>query len=79
MGVNLDEDLFALSEMIQFIWRSRIREGKPIDLFVPSGRMRTILKAWLDCQEDPLETTVEKAGTKKMVHRFHNSLKSEQI
>ena len=44
----LDEGLYALSEMVQFIWRSRIREGKPIDLFIPSARMRGFLTAWLN-------------------------------
>ena len=29
-GVEIDQDMFALSEMIQWIWRSAIREGKPI-------------------------------------------------
>lgn len=59
MFINLDEDLFALSEMIQFIWRSQIREAKPIDLFIPSGRMRQLLKAWLDGEiGTPLESSL---------------------
>jgi hypothetical protein len=47
-GMDFNEDLWSLSEMIQVIWRSRIREGKPIHLYVPSERMRGLLKAWLD-------------------------------
>jgi hypothetical protein len=48
-GVSLDEDLYALSEMIQWIWRSRIREKdpKPIWVFIPSKRMRHLLRYWL--------------------------------
>jgi len=62
MFINLDEDLFALSEMIQFIWRSRIREGKPIDLFIPSGRMRHLLKAWLNGEmRTPVESGLPEA------------------
>lgn len=47
-GVVVDEDMFALSELIQWIWRSRIRTGKPINLYIPSKRMRTILQEYLD-------------------------------
>jgi len=42
------KDLYALSTMIQFIWRSRIRDGLPIDVYVPSKRMRGLLQDWLN-------------------------------
>lgn len=47
-GAKVNEDMFALSEMIQWIWRSRIREGKPINLYIPSKGMRTILQNYFD-------------------------------
>lgn len=47
-GVEVDEDLFALSELIQWIWRSQIRDGKPINLYIPSKRMRTLLQEYLE-------------------------------
>lgn len=47
-GIEIDQDMFALSEMIQWIWRSAIREGKPIHIYVPSKRMRNLLIGWLD-------------------------------
>lgn len=47
-GIQLDPDLFALSEMLQWIWRSAIRDGKPIDIYVPSKRMRTLLVNWIN-------------------------------
>ena len=46
-GAEIDEDAFALSEMLQFIWRTAIRDGKPINVYIPSKRMRTLLKGWL--------------------------------
>ena len=46
-GAEVDEDAFALSELLQFIWRSCIRDGKPINVYIPSKRMRTLLKGWL--------------------------------
>ena len=46
-GLTTNDDSFALSEMIQCIWRSRIRRGEVISLYVPSERMRNLLKSWL--------------------------------
>ena len=46
-GVTIDEDLWALSEMIQWIWRSRIRNGQPINIYVSSDRMRGLFETWL--------------------------------
>ncbi len=46
-GYKLDEDQFALSELLQWIWRSAIRNGEPINLYIPSVRMRNLLQKWL--------------------------------
>lgn len=46
-GVEIDEDAIALSELVQWIFRSAIREGKEVNLYIPSERMRGILKGWL--------------------------------
>lgn len=45
--VHLDQEQYALSEMLQWIWRSRIREGKPIHIYIPSKRMRNLLSQYL--------------------------------
>ena len=47
-GVIVDDDAYALSEMLQFIWRSAIRDGKPINVYVPSSRMRRLLEKWIE-------------------------------
>lgn len=47
-GLKFDEDAYALSEMLQFIWRSAIRNGKPINLYIPSSRMRGLLEKWIE-------------------------------
>ncbi len=49
--VGLKDDDLALSEMLQWLMRSRLREGKSIDLFIPSRRQRNILKAYLNNEE----------------------------
>ena len=46
-NVAIDEDGFALSEMLQFIWRSAIRDKKEIYLYIPSVRMRNLLTQWI--------------------------------
>ena len=46
-GISVDEDAYAVSEMLQFIWRSAIREGKEIELYIPSRRMRELLIKWM--------------------------------
>ena len=47
-NISVNEDGYALSEMLQFIWRSAIRDGKEIWVYIPSIRMRTLLKEWID-------------------------------
>jgi hypothetical protein len=47
-GVKVFEDGFALSELLQWIWRSAIREQNQINLYIPSSRMRGLLYAYLN-------------------------------
>ena len=47
-NIDVDEDGYALSEMLQFIWRSAIRQGKEIWIYIPSIRMRTLLIDWIN-------------------------------
>lgn len=46
--IAIDQDAFALSEMLQWIWRSAIRDDRPINLYVPSSRMRELLINWIN-------------------------------
>ena len=47
-NVNVDEDSFALSELIQWIFRSQLRDNKTINIYVPSSRMRELLVKWIN-------------------------------
>lgn len=40
-------DAYALTELIQWVWRSRVRKGEPITLYLPSPRMRRLFVEWL--------------------------------
>ncbi len=51
-NIEFDEDLFSLSALLQWIWRSQIRDGKPIEIYIPSERMRILLIVWMgECKE----------------------------
>ena len=47
-GSPIDKNVFALSEMLQWIWRSRIRNGEPIVLAIPNMRMHNSFLDWLN-------------------------------
>ncbi len=47
-GVTINQELLAVSDLLQWVWRSQIRNGQPISLYLPSSRMRALLKAWAE-------------------------------
>lgn len=47
-GINVSQNGFTLSETVQWIWRSAIRNGKEIDLYIPSSRTRNLVIAFID-------------------------------
>ena len=47
-GIEISEDKWALSELIQSIFRGRIRDKKEMNLYIPSERMRNLLIEWLE-------------------------------
>lgn len=46
-GIKVDENRYALSEQIQWIYRSAIRTNNPINIYIPSRRMRELLIGWI--------------------------------
>lgn len=61
-GVETNNDIFALSEMLQWLWRSALRDGKHIILYIPSKRMRDLLKAWLDFMAGDVPAETDDVG-----------------
>ncbi|MDM5223003.1 hypothetical protein QUF86_20130 [Peribacillus sp. NJ11] len=47
-NIKVDEDGWALSELLQWLFRSCIRQGQKINLYVPSSRMREMLEKYLN-------------------------------
>jgi hypothetical protein len=54
IGEQPDSDLFATNMMVQFIFRSAIRNGQPITVYIPSKRMRHLFLRWLGYTETEL-------------------------
>jgi hypothetical protein len=46
-GVEVSADYYALLTMTQWLWRTAIRRGQPVTVYVPSERMRGLLMDWL--------------------------------
>lgn len=47
-GVEVNPDMYALSTIVQWVFRSAIRKGEEVWLYIPSKRMRTIFLQWMD-------------------------------
>lgn len=46
-GIEVNEDVYALSVMVQWVWRSAIRDGKKVYIYIPSRRMRSLFQNWI--------------------------------
>lgn len=46
--IHVNSNLYALQNMLQWIWRSRIRNNQPISIYIPSIRMRELLVKWMN-------------------------------
>ena len=46
--VKIDADTYALNALLQWLFRSQLRDGKPISVYIPSKRMRDLLKKWCE-------------------------------
>ena len=47
-ATNVNEDMYALSLLIQWIFRSAIRKGEKVRIYIPSARMRYLLSEWIE-------------------------------
>ena len=58
-GHPYSRDVFATSEMLQVIFRSALRKGEPINIYIPSSRMRKLLRTWLKEQTKILQENLK--------------------
>jgi len=47
-NVKINEESYSISELIQWLFRSAIREKECINLYIPSSRMRNLLEKWIN-------------------------------
>ena len=47
-GIDVNQDIYALAEMIQWVFRSSVRKKEGIRLYVPSKRMRELFQNWIN-------------------------------
>lgn len=45
--VDFDVDMCTLRYLLKWIEKSQIYNGKPIDIYIPSERMRNLLIGWI--------------------------------
>lgn len=46
-NIKVNRDMYSLSYLLQWIWRSNIRNGNPVNIYLPCNRMRSLLYKWL--------------------------------
>jgi hypothetical protein len=61
-GVSVDEEQWALSELLQWIWRGCIRKNEPMNLYIPSKRMRELLIDWLNDENKKMKIGYKMTG-----------------
>jgi len=59
-GITIDEEQWALAELIQWVWRGSIRKDEPMNLYIPSKRMRRLLTGWIN--DTGSSSTLQKAA-----------------
>lgn len=48
MPITVNDDLFALANLIQWTFRSAVRNGEPIRIYLASPRMKKLFTEWLN-------------------------------
>ena len=46
-GTALVSTIPALDKLVQWIFRSQLRDNLPINIYIPSSRMRELLNKWI--------------------------------
>lgn len=80
---NISENMYAISTLIQWLFRSAIRRGEEVWLYLPSKRMRDIFTIWLDNLAEGKDLEVIKVSEntnktnklKSKLQQFKGSLK----
>jgi hypothetical protein len=72
---TVDSDLYAISQLVQWVWRSRIRDfvvadaDRTVTLYLPSARMRGLLSDWLAGKWTAKELRAPDWSSRVLAHR----------
>jgi hypothetical protein len=53
LGLEMDReanDRYAVTELVQWLYRTAVRRGETVSLYTPSERMRLLLSSWLNAE-----------------------------
>ncbi|WP_291206859.1 hypothetical protein [Hyphomonas sp.] len=50
-GCRAFAERYATTELIQWLYRTQVRRGLPVTVYLPSPRMRRLLNAWLNAED----------------------------
>lgn len=64
-GAKMNSDMYALSILVQWVFRSAIRNGEEIWVYIPSARMRSLFTRWLDNLAEGKDLEAIKFNTEK--------------
>lgn len=78
-GISLDGDMYALSILVQWMFRSAIRNNEEIWIYIPSVRMRTLLTKWLDNLADGNDLEPVSYSTPRKSYYIPKKKKSKSI
>lgn len=85
-AADIDQDMYALSVLIQWIFRSAVRTGEEVWIYIPSKRMRYLLEKWiqnLNLGEDlkPIHYagSVKQIGEEYLIRKKEKGDKEEKV
>lgn len=75
LGVpDVNQDMYALSVLIQWMFRSAVRKGEDVWIYIPSKRMRFLLEAWLNNLAEGKDLREIVFNTKRIAPRNKNKI-----
>ena len=63
---EINQDMYALSVLIQWLFRSAVRNGDEVWIYIPSRRMRWLLEEWLKNLEEGKDLTPLKFDARRV-------------
>lgn len=66
-GVSIDENRWALSECLRFLFQSAIKKDEPIQLYIPSFRMTQLVEKWMAGEYDDPEAEIKPLKRRKFL------------